>query len=50
MLLRSEGRSLRLAFERQYGVIRAMGPGRLEREQSLTLRPSTRPRNSCTVG
>ena len=33
VLLRSEGRSLRLAFERQYGVIRAMGPGRLERER-----------------
>ncbi len=33
VLLRDEGRSLRLAFERQYGVIRAMGPGRLERER-----------------
>ena len=33
VLLRAEGRSLRLAFERQYGVIRAMGPGRLERER-----------------
>ena len=33
MLLRDEGRSLRLSFERQHGVIRAMGPGRLERER-----------------
>jgi len=33
VLLREEGRSLRLAFERQHGVIRAMGPGRLERER-----------------
>lgn len=33
VLLRDEGRSLRLAFERQYGAIRAMGPGRLERER-----------------
>ncbi len=33
VLLRDGGRSLRLAFERQHGVIRAMGPGRLERER-----------------
>jgi hypothetical protein len=32
-LLRDGGRSLRLVFERQHGAIRAVGPGRLEREK-----------------
>lgn len=37
-LLRGGGRSQRLAFERQHGAIRAIGPGRLQRERPhLTL-------------